>query len=567
MNCKRIAANIFWCVTLLALLFQAAACSSGGGNAGNAGSTGNTGNTGNTAPSLVSIVVTPSSVSVALGATQQFAAIGNYSDNSSQDLTSSATWTSSNTAGALVSSTGLATSVGTGTALISAASGSVSGTAMLTVAAPLSQPAAQSPFGIYSPYGEFSIDEGTFATQDDITGYLQDIGVPWVQEFPIYAGFDAIPSTLSIYSRVGKEAGINSSNIADPNVVANYKTAVTQRVGQYKDKVKYWEVDTEPDGIGGWKNDPQGYVDLLKITYPVIKGVCADCMIMFGGLSGGNTALDNQGALFLESALSAGAVGYFDGLEFKRHHTSAKDYARIKNNFDSIGSILANYGVDIHQIPVFVETAMYDGDPNDPVPNPMESGLPIQTEKEQAQGLIKTYVYGAAIGIDRIFWDDIYERSDYEPSHATPFPQNPFNHYGLINNPTNNDGLTHKKLAYYTYKKMVEMLEGSDWNSIQTIQESGNIYIFKFTKNNALVYVAWWDYFDEPSYASGNTKPISIAGVQGNSVLVTEAVPKFSTGKDVTDYATAFNTQTVSASNGTITLTLNENPVFVEALQ
>jgi hypothetical protein len=541
---------------ITAILATLLACSSSGG-----------GNGENPSPALVSIGVTPANPAVTLGKTQQFAATGIYSDNSSQDLTASATWTSSNAASALVSSTGLATSVGTGTAIIAAASGSISGTATLTVTAPVSQAAATSPFGIYSPYGEFSIDHGTFATQNDLTGYLQDIGVPWVQEFPVYAGFAAIPDTFSIYSRVGKEAGINSANITDPTVLANYKTAVAQRVGQYKDKVKYWEVDTEPDGAGGWKNNPQGYVDLLKATHSVVKGVCEDCTIMFGGLSSGNAALDNQSALFLEAALAAGAAGYFDGVEFKRHHIAAKDYALIKDKFASIGATLLKYGVNIQEIPVFVETAMYDGDPNDPVPNPLEAGLPIQTEQEQAQGLIKTYVYGVALGIDRIFWDDIYERSDYEPGHATPFPQNPFNHYGLINNPTNDDGLTHKKLAYYTYKKMVEMLEGCDWQNIETIQESGNVHIFKVVRNSATTYVAWWDYFKEPSFAPGNTQTISLAGVPGNSVLVTEAIPRFSTGKDVTDYATAFSAQRLSTSNGTVTLVLNEHPVFVEVRQ
>ncbi|MBI5846561.1 MAG: hypothetical protein HZB31_01155 [Nitrospirae bacterium] len=43
------------------------------------------------------------------------------------------------------------------------------------------------------------------------------------------------------------------------------------------------------------------------------------------------------------------------------------------------------YGSNIHSMPVFVETAMYDGNPNDPVVRP-GSTLPVQTEKEQAKG-------------------------------------------------------------------------------------------------------------------------------------------------------------------------------------
>ncbi len=127
--------------------------------------------------------------------------------------------------------------------------------------------------------------------------------------------------------------------------------------------------------------------------------------------------------------------------------------------------------------------------------------------------------------------------------------------------------LSGKKLSYYTYKKMVEVLDGSDWNSIQTIQESDNVYLFKFMKNGNPLYVAWWDYFNDPSYAMGKTRSISLSGLQGVSAVVTEAVPKFATGVEVTDYATAFNTQTVMVSSGSVTLTLNENPVFIEVLQ
>ncbi len=48
------------------------------------------------------------------------------------------------------------------------------------------------------------------------------------------------------------------------------------------------------------------------------------------------------------------------------------------------------------------------------------------------------------------------------------------------------------------------------------------------------------------------------------SVLVTEAVPKYSSGQQVTNFATAFNIETNGVSDGNITLTLAENPVYLE---
>jgi trimeric autotransporter adhesin len=84
------------------------------------------------AANLVSISVTPTPVSIAIGTDQQFSAVGTFNDGSTQ-LLPSVTWTSSSSSVAAVNSAGLATAVGTGTATITATSGSVSGTAALTV--------------------------------------------------------------------------------------------------------------------------------------------------------------------------------------------------------------------------------------------------------------------------------------------------------------------------------------------------------------------------------------------------------------------------------------------------
>ena len=97
---------------------------------------------GSSAPAktLVSINVTPSTASIALGMTQQFTAIGVYSDNSFQEMTAQVTWTSSSMNVAIVSnqpgSNGLASSIGQGTTLVTASLGNVSNSATLLVTAP-----------------------------------------------------------------------------------------------------------------------------------------------------------------------------------------------------------------------------------------------------------------------------------------------------------------------------------------------------------------------------------------------------------------------------------------------
>jgi parallel beta-helix repeat protein len=90
-----------------------------------------------TPPSLVSIAVTPAAASVAAGHTEQFTATGSYSNGTKQNLTSSATWSSSGTAIATVNGGGLATSLTPGTTTITATSGTVTGSAALAVTLPV----------------------------------------------------------------------------------------------------------------------------------------------------------------------------------------------------------------------------------------------------------------------------------------------------------------------------------------------------------------------------------------------------------------------------------------------
>jgi len=88
------------------------------------------------APTLVSITLSPQSLALPVGTSQQFTVTGTYSDGSTQDLTSTATWTSSSSA-ASVSSAGVVTAVALGSSTIQASSGSQSSSTTVTVGSPV----------------------------------------------------------------------------------------------------------------------------------------------------------------------------------------------------------------------------------------------------------------------------------------------------------------------------------------------------------------------------------------------------------------------------------------------
>lgn len=86
---------------------------------------------------LSSITITPANPGMLSGTTKQLTATGTYSNGTKQDITTSVTWSSSDTGVATISNTagsnGLVTSLATGITTITALSGSISGSTLLTV--------------------------------------------------------------------------------------------------------------------------------------------------------------------------------------------------------------------------------------------------------------------------------------------------------------------------------------------------------------------------------------------------------------------------------------------------
>jgi uncharacterized protein YjdB len=85
-----------------------------------------------TPPVLVSLAVSPTNAAVTLGKTLPFAALGTFSDGTTQSITTSVSWGSSDNSIATVSQ-GLATGIAAGKALITASAGSLLASTFLTV--------------------------------------------------------------------------------------------------------------------------------------------------------------------------------------------------------------------------------------------------------------------------------------------------------------------------------------------------------------------------------------------------------------------------------------------------
>ncbi len=316
--------------------------------------------------------------------------------------------------------------------------------------------------------------------------------------------------------------------------------------------IKYWQIGNEPAMRQieimdlNKKLDWEGFGHIVEISYQAIKENDAEAKIALAGLAVGYPILDNP---FLRRELDEFYVPliqnmsgrYIDIFDIHYYGDAQKGsdgwrWQEMRNTSNWMRQILNQNGYQKAEI-WFTETAV----PSEPF-----------GERFQAINLFKRCVYPLSFGVKKVFWWNMIE-GEY-PLEV----DKPMNHYGLVYDGIGKDdpGYGVKKLSYYTYKKMVEVLEGSDWNNIEIIQESDNVYIYKFTKDGKPIWVAWND--------NSASKTITILGITSNQVEITEAVPKYESGKDVIDYSAAFKTETKSVSDGKLTITLSDKPVFIE---
>lgn len=343
-----------------------------------------------------------------------------------------------------------------------------------------------------------------------------------------------------------------------PKNEENYKAFVKAVVERYdgdgvddmpdlKNPIKYWQIDNEP---------PHGmtdYAQFLKISYEAVKEADSGAKVLIGGVPGMpplDTYLNSFDKYFLPilEDLSKMQGRYFDILDYHWYGNATGDYADIKKAYEYIDGKIKSLGISYDETWI-TEMGTYSGDPK--AVGALLVDYPYQTEVQQASDVVKRYAHPLSFGVKKIFLAfGLIEGFKYDQGY--------FDFTGLIydGNFKNDLGKGVKKLSYYTYKKMVETLEDSDWSNIKIIQEKDGVYVYRFMKHGAPIYIAWNDNAEE--------KQVTIYGMNSNEVKIIEAVPKYKTGKEVADYSTAFETETRAVTANKITVNLKDRPVFIE---
>ncbi|MBI5741183.1 MAG: hypothetical protein HZA16_10740 [Nitrospirae bacterium] len=395
-----------------------------------------------------------------------------------------------------------------------------------------------------------------------------DINSPdynWNQYDIIYGGVPSGMNTLANIEIQPKTWNATSYRVKDsylPVDEAKYTAFVKALVERYDGDgiddmagltvpVKYWQAGNEPHVT------MSGFAGFQRMTYLAVKDACPSCKVLIGGATGTNVTdyIDYIDRIFMPILTELNG-DYADIIDFHWYGDAMGDYRESSIVYDHIKAALSSAGFAA-DIPVWItEMGSFSG-----TATTGEYRGVNQTEARQAGDYIKRYVYSLSLGIKKIF-------PAFGLIEGFRGIDGYFDHTGLIYDGEGDDpGLGVRKLGYYSYKLMTDTLEGARWDQVETIRESDNVYIYKFTKNGKSIFVAWWDYFNETDYSGGDIKTVALDTDFTGAAYITNAVPNADAGLNLNagDYPDFFEkTAAQTATDGQITLHLQESPLFIQ---
>jgi len=118
-------------------------------------------------------------------------------------------------------------------------------------------------------------------------------------------------------THTGRKIGDRMAALTDdPKTRRGWVNYVTQVVKRYKDRVKHWQLWNEPNLLSFWwpAPNPKEYMDLLKLTWEVVKKIDSRAKILGGNISG----IDLE---YAEKLLLLGGGQYMDIFVYHPYRT------------------------------------------------------------------------------------------------------------------------------------------------------------------------------------------------------------------------------------------------------
>ena len=333
--------------------------------------------------------------------------------------------------------------------------------------------------------------------------------------------------------------------------------------GQYPDQsliqamrnnpIKFWQVCNQVTEVCSGQacrfnsEYAQKYAEIQKITYMAVKKACPDCQVIIAG----DSAPEMYPPVY--KALNGKYIDIID-----KHFFGEEDaYRRIPEELNFLKESLRSSGFNLDNLRFWItEMGTYSGHPKDD--RHPGKVVPYQTENQQARGLVKLFTVAFGEGVEKSLWAwGLFE--GFGACDCCIFDYTGLIYDGDSEKQTCDDNDSYdlgkgvKKLAYFSMKFLIDKIGG--FNHIEKVQSSAENYIYKFTKNNKSIYIAWND--------SGQDVKIHLNELGLSKVHVTVAIPHFENGLKLEQskekYPYFFDTYETSDE-----VVLNKIPVFIE---
>lgn len=293
-----------------------------------------------------------------------------------------------------------------------------------------------------------------------------------------------------------------------PKDTTEYQNFLTKMVERYKGNVAVWEIGNEPDSpCAGYQDNPQGYLDLLKISYETIKKADPQAIVLNGGALETDMVEGENIKTFWTKFFELNGGKYLD--KFNLHYNIEKNGTKPDSSvfladltfFNDL--MIKNGGIK----PIWItEFGTYSGTPSkqnqiglsvcepsktNPKKTPPvgqqvqeQTGPPTQSPEFQAAWYFKNSILAFNNGVERIFPD--FAGTDDNPIGASAM----FDFSGQ------------SRLFLETLKMIGSKISG--FSKVEKIAEGQ----YKFTVGDKTIYAMWSGII--PSKISGNVKVINI---------------------------------------------------------
>jgi hypothetical protein len=264
--------------------------------------------------------------------------------------------------------------------------------------------------------------------------------------------------------------------------LVQFMQAVVRRYGAPPYNVKHWEMYNEPDngspwfaddpGYGYFGQQPEAYVDMLRLVYTPIKAIDPDAQVVLGGLAYDGWSDSTTGGPFerdfLDKVLQNGGAAYFDLMNF--HYYPAFRHVWDPHGHGIIGKAnvlrakLAEYGVAKPLI--CTEAGMWS--------DAAHSG----SDELQSRYIAQLYARSAAAQLRPIIWYYLVDRSSLGSWR-----------FGLLDPDLN------PKPSFSAYRTATDQLASAQYMRTLRLDETGTdqLEAYEFSTPGSLprLIVAW----------------------------------------------------------------------------